>query len=1028
MTTLYTSAILSVEPHERWLPLLDTGKSGIVTKLLSDSKPVTPEVTVTEILNASPDALMTLKQPTLENINSNPLQSAFKISQSQWIDDPVVSQWRDPGHKIHQFLVKANDLHETWSSDQERRPFSQSSDPLWLQTNRVLADVGLPWHNNQINMPDEIDTSWPFHFKDYERQVIRQKGARVGDVNASGYVSTSKEANCYCIRALQQELREKHPRSQPILVYDHFDERIVYSAKTFFGLQVHRVNLSLDTLEVVCEELRTITENSQRPVIFAATLATSDGRYDDLDTLCKVSEVIPLMLHVDATRNFDYITTLSETTRQYLSIGALSLTAKPLYLPLRLRDDSIAATTIVAGGANHINPPIAVALKPVSVGGKAHRVAYTRASDSTLAGSRDALSPLYMALQEIRFGEVGLREVYQYCRNLRDLLLKTLIAAGVLAVASRYSLDIIITSCSNNQRIGLVLLGGVLTKNGDIVLTVQPSVKLVDINAVGALFSKSIDIVSESIISRDFSNVYQVPKSTIKELETTVQCWKVATRSAAGYPFHMGSYSALGPIIGHFLDVVIPKEWLVAQTRNILTDRMAEFGLTKAQSRVQFKASFTNGSTMGNRVGIHAALERLPGGFIYFSAETHYSVGKTVRDCDTITNRWSGRGPRFSQIPCDKNGSIMTHLLVAQALVDQEDCIQHGDDYHLILFANMGTTFVGARDDLAQVHARLNEFGIQISHIHVDGALDFGFGDCGIALGLPGTLGSHGMPFVQGITLSHHKAMGSMVSGEVLCFSPKDELSLLEWDVDPRIILETWIYTNAYRPIDVVLMLQYCQDNAARLEAALKKADIATKRNSGSVIVVLERPPSWIIEDFSLRPEGDWVHFITMPHISPETIDLFVSRISWIQEQCFAAFSYVTPLLNAIMMRPRPVKLKRLRCRDPLAKEVAELYTIAIPLDTEVSKDINLDSVINSGIRGAMSVVVVNEYNGLEAVLVLESIRNTSLRVGPLLIKSCYASDATALVDVARQLAGFLGRYTKAPLQLTNLSYILYLI
>lgn len=35
---------------------------------------------------------------------------------------------------------------------------------------------------------------------------------------------------------------------------------------------------------------------------------------------------------------------------------------------------------------------------------------------------------------------------------------------------------------------------------------------------------------------------------------------------------------------------------------------------------------------MGNRVGLHTALDRCPNAFLYFSAITHYSVKKIARE------------------------------------------------------------------------------------------------------------------------------------------------------------------------------------------------------------------------------------------------------------------------------------------------------------------------------------------------------------------------------------------------------------
>ncbi|KAF3905073.1 hypothetical protein AA313_de0208855 [Arthrobotrys entomopaga] len=783
--------------------------------------------------------------------------------------------------------------------------FSPFTDRLWLENGSILAKAGLPWYNNQINMPDEIDTSWPFHFKTFEQKVIREKGARIGDRNASGYVKR------------------------------------------------------------------------------------------------------------------------------------LFLSTKPLSQALRSEDGSIIASSVVAGGANHSNPSAAVALIPASLGGKLKqfRVAYIRASDAALAGSRDAIPPLWMAMQEIRFGSAGFRTIYQHCAQMRVFLLKLLAANRITATGCPHSLDIIIRGCTHEQVNSLVTQGGLLIgkSSGEIMLTLQPSVTKEDIYAVLEAVSPNWDWRAGGQTNLgfpagiDFSSLYPFPKPTFNEIQRTVQSWRIATRSAAGYPFNMGPCAALGPVLANFLDVTIPDEWLQFQTDQILATRMRQFGLgLDTIKSSQFKGCLTNGSTMGNRLGIHAALLRLPGAFIYFSSETHYSVKKTVRDCDALTNKSTGR-PYYSEVPCDPKGSMLPDALVEMALKDREYCEQRNEPFRVILFMNIGTTFVGARDDIKTLKERLYESGIEISHIHVDGAFDLGFDTCGIGLGAPGTVDAQGIPLVQGVTISHHKALGSIVCGEVLSYFPTTLPLLFQWKVDPRIVLETWLYSQVFTPADITTLYKYCRRNALHLEGALrKKAGFATKLNDGSTIVVLERPPSWIIEEFSLRPEGDWVHFITLPHISPGTIEFFVDRILSVKRQCDVAFGYVTPLLTELIQGP--VRLKCLRTQDPIAKYVKEISARAVPLNSGLN-DISFiaDIAIQSGLRSALSVVALNEQDEPLAVLLIETNRDLSFRVGPLLVARQQMSKSEALVEIFEQLAGFMARHMKARLLVDESSYLLYI-
>ncbi|KAK6075447.1 hypothetical protein SCUP515_05880 [Seiridium cupressi] len=127
----------------------------------------------------------------------------------------------------------------------------------------------------------------------------------------------------------------------------------------------------------------------------------------------------------------------------------------------------------------------------------------------------------------------------------------------------------------------------------------------------------------------------------------------------------MGSYSALGPAIGTFLGLDVPQDWLQAKDSELVAARMESQGLTTPQDRGAFQGAFTDGSTMGNRISIHAALQQNPGAYVYLPAESQYSVFKTLRVCDSMTNRWSeGACPRFHEIPCEESGAILADRLV----------------------------------------------------------------------------------------------------------------------------------------------------------------------------------------------------------------------------------------------------------------------------------------------------------------------------------------------------------------------------
>ena len=136
--------------------------------------------------------------------HTNLIERVFLDGRPQWMDEPVISQWATPNSKILRTLKEVNTLLHQWTKS-PLGPFHPFSDALWLQTSELLRDAGLPWYNNHLNSPDEIDPSWPFHFKEFEKQAVLVKGARVGDEHASGYICPWSEANHYAIRVALSE-------------------------------------------------------------------------------------------------------------------------------------------------------------------------------------------------------------------------------------------------------------------------------------------------------------------------------------------------------------------------------------------------------------------------------------------------------------------------------------------------------------------------------------------------------------------------------------------------------------------------------------------------------------------------------------------------------------------------------------------------------------------------------------------------------------------------------------------------------
>ena len=871
----------------------------------------------------------------------NTIERTFVDSRQQWINEPVVSQWsnKDPG--IAAVLQELNQLYEQWRTSGPG-PFYPFSDPLWLQTCEVLRDAGLPWLNNNLHLPEDIDPSWPFQSKYFEREAVVAKGARVGDDDPSGYICNWSEGNLYAIRALQQELRRQRPSQKPLLVANRMDPQLIEAAAQAFGLETYRIHEEWDGAE---EELQAITGN-ERPIIFAATWANDQGQSDDFEAIRRLSKTIPTVLHVDASRNFEFVTSLSDSDRRKLGIPRLVLQESSLCCSQTTDQEvTIQASTMVAAGMNCTYPPLVVTLKPRKLGASvAQKVEYLKGSDNTLCGSRDAIGPLLTYIQEQRFGSDSRREIFERCSENRQYFIGRLISEKVRFKSSDSSLDAVLYPGAEVNDGILAKLGLIRLDDGSYMATIQASVTRTDLDLlVGILQCGAIPPCTKSLQSLVMPfEEYPISEELTKHLCSIVDQWHHSAKSSGGYCLNQATYSALGPIIGRFLPVTIPTDWVRARGQELLANSRANFGLIDSEY-AKFTARFTTGSTMGNRIGLHAAVSNRPNAYIYFSTSTHYSVRKIVEDDDMLIGRWSGdRRSRFVAVPADMLGRMVPEELVKQVARDKSACQSANQEHEIVLLVNIGTTFTGGRDDISALREALLHMDWNISYIHADGALDFGFSSYPVRLGPPDLATKDDLDVVQGITLSHHKAFGIMVSGEVIYYDPGGAEKVgAALDVEPRVVFETWIFQKMYSPADLARTQEYCHENARRLRKGLETLGVVTHYNADSLITVMERQPAWITHQFQLAPEGGWVHYITMPHISSVAVDEFIETLTAFEKAFSMALRTLEDALSTIL--GEQLTISRVKCTNP--KRFLEIFAFCrdVVLDTHrTSRDLNI--------------------------------------------------------------------------------------
>ncbi len=275
----------------------------------------------------------------------------------------------------------------------------------------------------------------------------------------------------------------------------------------------------------------------------------------------------------------------------------------------------------------------------------------------------------------------------------------------------------------------------------------------------------------------------------------------------------------------------------------------------------------TSGGTEGNMYGLYVARELFPDGICYFSEDTHYSVAKVLRLQHT----------RNIMLKSQHNGEL--------DYADLRETLRIHRDVPPIIFANIGTTMKGAVDNLATIRAVLDDLAITNAYIHADAALS--------GMILPFVEEPQPWDFAAGadsIAISGHKMLGSpLPSGVVL--ARKSHVDRIARSIEYIGALDTTIAgsRSAFGPLflwyrlrtlgrdGITAMVRGSLDMAAYAVEAMREHDIEAWRNANSVTVVFPRPPETVMKKWIIAPKRGIGHLITMPHVTREIVDEFVS-------------------------------------------------------------------------------------------------------------------------------------------------------
>ncbi|MDN3612055.1 histidine decarboxylase [Vibrio ostreicida] len=242
----------------------------------------------------------------------------------------------------------------------------------------------------------------------------------------------------------------------------------------------------------------------------------------------------------------------------------------------------------------------------------------------------------------------------------------------------------------------------------------------------------------------------------------------------------------------------------------------------------------TNGGTEGNMYGCYLARERFSDGVVYFSKDTHYSVMKIVRFLNV----------EHCIIDSQPNGEMDYDAL--------ESALRENPHKPPIIFANLGTTMLGAIDDLTQIQARLHSVGFarEQYYLHADAAFH----------GMVVPYVDNPPPFsfedgIDSISVSGHKMLGSPIPcGIVLALkahtdrishqieyidAPDKTLSGSRNGITPLFL---WAYIRGSTKAEKQQRIRDCLVLAQETVEILQAHGVEAWRNPNSPIVVFPKP------------------------------------------------------------------------------------------------------------------------------------------------------------------------------------------
>ena len=364
-----------------------------------------------------------------------------------------------------------------------------------------------------------------------------------------------------------------------------------------------------------------------------------------------------------------------------------------------------------------------------------------------------------------------------------------------------------------------------------------------------------------------------LPRTDQMQLDQFYEKLEQFAQREIGYPVAFDfDYSALIPFLSFSLnnagDPFMPMTYLL-NSHDFEREVVSFYAQLAKAPEDQWWGYVTNGSTEGNLYGLYLARELLPNGIVYFSQDSHYSVGKNLHFLNM----------RHIMIRSQPNGEMDYD--------DLRETLRIRRDAPPIIFANVGTTMKEARDDIGLIRSILDDLAIEDRYIHCDAALSGGY-----AAFLDPPPAWNFEDGADSIAISGHKFLGSPIPCGIV-LARRGHVDRIGHSVAYIGSVDTTISgsRNGFTPLLLWYAIrtlglegmkqrtQHSLETAAYAVSSLQEIGVEAWRNPQAFTVVFPQPSPAVREKWQLASANGFSHLICMPHVQRQQIDELIADI-----------------------------------------------------------------------------------------------------------------------------------------------------